>query len=107
MPEGTNRRGAITVNTYVKVDGLGGSYDFRRIDGTGPGVDFLDDEIYMYFIDNDLGDDAPAVNVVRDPGGPAFVDGLPNPPTSGANRNNSSSNSCFIETLFSGFRKNN
>jgi len=106
MPDGTNKRGAITVNTYEKVDDQGEWYDFRRVDGTGPGVDFLDDEIYMYFEDNNpLGDNDPAVNVIRDPGGPAFVDGLPNPPTTGSTPSSSSS-SCFIDSAFSGLKKN-
>ena len=89
----------------MKKDENGDWYDFRRVDGTGPGVDFLDDELFMYFVDNDLGDDDPAVNVILDPGAPAFVEGLPNPPTTGAPPSSSSS-TCFIETLFSGFGKN-
>jgi len=100
MPDGTNKRGAITVNTYMKKDGIGDWYDFRRSDdGTGPGADFLDDEVFMYFVDNDFGDQDAAVNVILDPGAPAFVVGLPDPPTSGADSSNSSSSSnCFIAT---------
>jgi hypothetical protein len=84
MPGGTNRRGNIGVNTYYKIDSQGNWHDFRRVDGAGPGVDFLDDEIYIYFIDDAFGDDDDTPGIIVDPGAPALVDGLEDPPTSGS-----------------------
>ena len=63
----------------------------------------------MYFEDNNpFGDDDPADNIFRDPGGPAFDAALPDPPTSGtpSGSDSGSDSGCFINTVFSSFRKN-
>jgi len=80
MPENTNQPDAIAVNTYFKFgptpDNIQNHwYEFFYDEGSETGVEFLGDDIFMYFVDGARGDDIVNVadGIIVDQGGPAFV----------------------------------
>ena len=101
LPAGANPASAPTINTYYKfgpvpTNNVNHWYEFLT-DGT-TGATIVEDEITLNFIDGDRGDDDldDTNGIIIDLGGPVYVN-----PASPA----SSSSWCFIDTLFSSFKK--
>jgi cysteine-rich repeat protein len=103
LPKGTNKRGDITVNSYQKYGPTPDNpephwYEFMFDEVSGTGAEFLDDSIFIYFIDGEKGDDNVDIveGIIIDDGGPAFVPDGEDPPTSGSD---GGGGGCFIESL--------
>jgi hypothetical protein len=102
VPANANQMG---VNTYYKfgptpTDNTLHWYDFLYDQATNTGAEFLNDQMIMTFTDGARGDDdLDATNgIIIDLGGPGVV--------ADGGGGGGSSSSCFIDTVFSSFKKN-